>query len=403
MARSRKLNRRTFAAAVATAVAVSGGVALASPAGAAPTEGKVYGATSAQAVKGNFVVLLDGKKERADRSAKKDLARKYGGNLSRNFSSINGFSAKGLTLKEARRLAGDPSVAKVVQSKRVKALETQDSPPSWGLDRIDQADLPLDDQFSYPDTSGEGVTAYVIDTGVRVTHDEFGDRGAHGYDAVDGDEDASDEHGHGTHVAGTLAGETYGVAKKANVVGVRVLDANGSGTTEQVVAGIDWVTKNHEGPSVANLSLGGGVDEAIDSAVREAVDSGVTVAVAAGNSSADASQFSPARVEEALTVAASDDSDAQAYFSNYGSVVDLYAPGVDILSASHTADDATQTYSGTSQATPHVAGAAALFLGAHPDASPADVADALDESAAADKISDPGEGTPNKLLQVGEE
>ncbi|MEU6737492.1 S8 family peptidase [Streptomyces physcomitrii] len=400
MSAFQRSGKRWFGVTVATAVALTAGSTIAAlPAGAAPAEGTVLGAGAPGAIKGQFVVLLDGK---AGVTAKKDIAKKYGGELGRSFASINGFSAEGLSGAEARRLAADPAVDKVVQSKTFTIAATQPSPPSWGLDRVDQSDLPLNDAYTYPDSAGEGVTAYVIDTGVRTTHSDFEGRASSGYDAVDGDDDASDGHGHGTHVAGTLAGAAHGVAKKAQVVGVRVLDDNGSGTTEQVVAGIDWVTQNHQGPSVANLSLGGGADEAIDTAVREAVASGVTVAVAAGNSADDAADYSPARVSEALTVAASDDADGQAYFSNYGSSVDLYAPGVDIVSDFNTGDDATTTYSGTSQATPHVAGAAAVYLAGHPEATPEEVATALGDAAAADRITDPGEGTPNKLVQITE-
>lgn len=196
------------------------------------------------------------------------------------------------------------------------------------------------------------VTAYVIDTGVRVTHKDFEGRATSGFDAVDNDEDADDGNGHGTHVAGTIAGAAHGVAKKAKIVAVRVLDDAGSGTTEQVVAGIDWVTANHEGPSVANMSLGGGADPALDAAVEKAIASGVTFAVAAGNESSDAGEGSPSRVPEAITVASSTEDDEQSSFSNFGSVVDIYAPGSDITSAWNDSDDATNTISGTSMATP---------------------------------------------------
>lgn len=200
----------------------------------------------------------------------------------------------------------------------------------------------------------------------------------------------------------TIAGATYGVAKKADIVAVRVLDDSGSGTTEQVVAGIDWVTENHEGPSVANMSLGGGVDEALDAAVQKSIASGVTYGVAAGNESSDASESSPARVPEAITVASSTVDDEQSSFSNYGSLVDIYAPGSDITSAWNDSDTGSDTISGTSMATPHVVGAAALYLGGHTDATPEEVSDALTEGATPDAISNASQGTPNKLLKVVE-
>ncbi|MER5460962.1 MULTISPECIES: S8 family peptidase [unclassified Streptomyces] len=399
MATHKRASRIKLTAAI-TAVAAAAGVTVlnTSFAGAAPSpQGTIYGANAAGAIDGSYIVMLD---KKAD---KQDLANEYGGKLQRNYSSaINGFSASGLTETEAKRLAADPSVAKVVQNKKFSINATQDNPPSWGLDRIDQADTAGDKKYTYPDSAGEGVTAYVVDTGVRITHKDFGGRATHGFDAVDNDDSADDGNGHGTHVAGTIAGATYGVAKKAKIVAVRVLDDNGSGTTEQVVAGIDWVTKNHKGPSVANMSLGGGVDEALDEAVRKAIASGVTFAVAAGNESTDASQGSPARVKEAITVASSTKEDKQSEFSNFGGSVDIYAPGSDITSAWNDSDEGTKTISGTSMATPHVVGAAAVYLGGHQDATPEQVAKALTDGATPDKISNPSAGTPNKLLKVVE-
>ncbi|MGW1765336.1 S8 family serine peptidase, partial [Streptomyces sp. NPDC002073] len=361
--RSNGLRNAAIGAGAATAIAAA---FFASPfAGAAtPAEGTVHGLGAPGAVDGSFVVILDAS------ANKEDLAKKYGGTLQRSYrSAVNGFSASGLTVTEAKRLAADPAVGEVVQNKRFSINETQEKPPSWGLDRIDQADTVGDEKYTYPDSGGEGVTAYVIDTGVRVSHQDFAGRAEHGFDAIDNDDTADDGNGHGTHVAGTIAGTTHGVAKKAKIVAVRVLDDNGSGTTEQVVAGIDWVTQNHSGPSVANMSLGGGVDEALDAAVQRAIASGVSFAVAAGNDSADAGQGSPSRVSEALTVASSTRDDQQSHFSNFGSVVDLYAPGSDITSAWNDSDTGTKTISGTSMAAPHVAGAAALYLAGHPSAA----------------------------------
>ncbi|MCX5231534.1 S8 family serine peptidase [Streptomyces sp. NPDC006553] len=387
---------RNAAIATGTAAAAAAALFAGNLAGAAtPAEGTVHGLGAPGAVDGSFIVILDAS------ANKGDLAKKYGGKLVRSYGSeVNGFSASGLSVEEAKRLAADPAVGTVVQNKRFSIKETQEQPPSWGLDRIDQADTAGDQKYTYPDNGGEGVTAYVIDTGVRISHQDFGGRAAHGFDAVDNDETADDGNGHGTHVAGTIAGTAHGVAKKAKVVAVRVLDDNGSGTTEQVVAGIDWVTKNHSGPSVANMSLGGGADEALDAAVQRAIASGVTFAVAAGNESSDAGQGSPSRVPEALTVASSTKDDEQSEFSNFGSVVDLYAPGSEITSAWNDSDTGVKTISGTSMASPHVAGAAALYLAANPSATPADTAAALTGAATSDAIKNPSSGTANKLLKV---
>ncbi|MFE5297914.1 S8 family serine peptidase [Streptomyces sp. NPDC056632] len=387
--------------AVTTAIAAAAGITvLTGPfAGAAPTpaEGTVYGLGVEGAVAGSYVVLLD------EKANKGDLAKEYGGTLRRSYdSSVNGFSVNGLTETEAKRLAADPAVAKVVQNRTFSISATQENPPSWGLDRVDQTDTAGDSKYTYPDSGGEGVTAYVIDTGVRISHKDFGGRASNGFDAVDNDDTAQDGNGHGTHVAGTIAGTEHGVAKKVKIVAVRVLDDAGSGTTEQVVAGIDWVTKNHQGPSVANMSLGGGADPALDDAVKKAIASGVTFAVAAGNESADAGQGSPSRVPEAITVASSTKDDQQSDFSNFGSVVDLYAPGSEITSAWNDSDTGTKTISGTSMATPHVVGAAAVYLAAHKDATPDQVAEALTSGATPDKIGNASPGTANKLLKIVE-
>ncbi|MEW1656013.1 MULTISPECIES: S8 family peptidase [unclassified Streptomyces] len=401
MAHKRSSKKRLITA-ISAAVAATGIAAVtAVTAGASPAaEGKVYGAEAKGAVKGSYIVLL--KKSASIHAAESgNLASKYGGKVKRTFTSaIDGFSTTGMSDEDAKRLAADPAVDKVVQNHTFRANATQANPPSWGLDRIDQADTKGDGKYTYPDSAGEGVTAYVIDTGIHISHKDFGGRASYGFNAIDNSDKAEDDNGHGTHVAGTIGGTAHGVAKKVKLVAVKVLDGQGSGSTEQVVAGIDWVTKNHKGPSVANMSLGGGADEALDAAVKKAIDSGVTFGVAAGNESVDAGQSSPARVKEAITVASSTKDDQQSDFSNYGSVVDLYAPGSDITSDWNTSDDATKTISGTSMATPHVVGAAAVYLADHKDAKPADVEKALVDGATPDKISNPGQGTPNKLLKI---
>ncbi|HEX8908325.1 MAG TPA: S8 family serine peptidase, partial [Anaeromyxobacteraceae bacterium] len=248
---------------------------------------------------------------------------------------------------------------------------------------------------------GAGVNAYVIDTGLRATHVQFGGRAAGAFTAVSDGNGTDDCNGHGTHVAGTLGGATSGVAKGVRLWAVRVLDCNGDGSTSAVISGVDWVTSDHLSPAVANLSLGGGASAALDQAVQGAIGAGVTFVVAAGNGTVDACSESPARLPAALTVGASDASDGQASFSNFGPCLDLYAPGVDVTSAWSTSDTATRTLSGTSMATPHVAGAAALFLSANASATPAEVASALTSNATPGKLTSLGAGSPDLLLYQG--
>ncbi|MCT4356178.1 S8 family peptidase [Streptomyces sp. Je 1-79] len=273
---------------------------------------------------------------------------------------------------------------------------------TWGLDRIDQRDLPLSTTYTYNRTASN-VTAYIIDTGIRTSHSEFGGRATVGTDTVGGGQNGQDCQGHGTHVAGTVGGAKYGVAKGAKLVAVRVLDCNGSGTTAGVIAGVDWVTANAVKPAVANMSLGGGANTSLDDAVKRSIASGVTYAVAAGNGNflglpARACNYSPARVPEAITVGATDSADKRASFSNYGTCVDLFAPGVSITSAWKDGDTATNTISGTSMAAPHTAGVAALYLSANPTASPAQVSTALVNNATSGKVQNPLSGSPNRLL-----
>ncbi|MDI2129849.1 S8 family peptidase [Yinghuangia seranimata] len=372
--------------------------ALAAP---APSGGTVAAEHSATAIPGSYIVTLKSNAGFQAESAKgKDLAGKYGAKVKHTYTTaLNGFSAN-MTAQQARRMAADPSVALVEQDQVVRADTTQPSPPSWGLDRIDQANLPLDNSYTYPNAAGGGVTVYVIDTGVRITHNDFGGRASYGYDAVDNDNVAQDGNGHGTHVAATIAGSSYGVAKAAKIVAVRVLDNGGSGTTSGVISGIDWVTANAQLPAAANMSLGGGASTSLDNAVKRSISAGVTYAVAAGNNGVNAANSSPARVTQAITVGATSNTDTKASWSNYGSVLDLFAPGVNITSAWNTSNSATNTISGTSMASPHVAGAAAVYLSTHPSASPASVSSALVAAATTGKVKSPGSGSPNRLLRV---
>jgi subtilisin family serine protease len=336
----------------------------------------VSGASSARLdVTGRFIVTL------REQTNPAGVAREHGIRPDYVYThALTGFAGR---ISDAARqgLLRDSRVVRVEPDGIATIVTTiTQQKATWGLDRSDQRSLPLSTTYSYNNT-GSGVTAYIIDTGIRFDHSEFGGRASSGYDAVDGG-NADDCNGHGTHVSGTVGGSTYGVAKQVALVAVRVLDCGGSGTWSGVIAGMDWVTAHHATPAVANMSLGGGANSSVDAAVRRMIASGVATAIAAGNGNQggraqDACKYSPARVTEAMTIGATDKTDTKTSWSNYGSCVDWFAPGLGITSAWYTSSSATNTISGTSMATPHTAGVAALYLQSNRDATAQAVRDAL--------------------------
>ncbi len=362
----------------------------------------------AKPIQGSYIVVLLDEVARSstDRSSLRPSVREVAqaiadlpglGRTTRVFEhGLHGFALH-TSEAGARALADDGRVAWVEEDGRVQAAETR-ACASWGLDRIDQRDLPLSDTYSTGAT-GAGVHAYLLDTGVRATHTQIAGRVSDGYSALSDGRGTNDCNGHGTHVAAIVGGRTFGVATQVTIHPVRVLGCDARGTISDAIAGVDWVTAHHVAPAVANISLASDdASSALDAAVARSIASGVTYTVAAGNNAGDACSSSPARTAAAITVAASTSGDARAEFSNYGSCVDLFAPGAGITSAWATSDTASAVLDGTSMASPYVAGAVALYLQLHPDAPPQAVAAAIAAGATPDRISAPGAGTPNLLL-----
>ncbi|GIH73116.1 S8 family peptidase [Sphaerimonospora thailandensis] len=387
--------RRVALAALVTAGTAVAGLAITAPAQADPVKIR----SAAEPVPGSYIVAFKDETARpgvtSDRA--NELARKYNGKIKFVYTAgLRGFAVK-MSENDALRLAADPAVAYVQRDGTAHIADTQNN-ATWGIDRIDQRNLPLNQTYTYS-AKAENVTAYIVDTGIYKDHRDYGGRASYGYDFIDNDSTPQDCHGHGTHVAGTVGSNTYGVAKGVKLVGVRVLNCQGTGEWSQIIAGIDWVVKNAARPAVVNMSIGGGADTSVDNAVKQAVDAGITMVVAAGNDSANACNYSPARAPSAITVGATDSRDTRSSFSNHGSCLDIFAPGSSILSTSNSGG--TATMSGTSMASPHVAGAAALYLSGNPSATPAQVAQALVANATPNVVSSPGSGSPNKLLYTG--
>ena len=372
--------------------------------GAAPSAGAIRAVQDPSSA--SYIVVLKSDAARSDAApasarplvaaVAQELSQAHGGAVTSVYQyALKGFAAR-LPAKQADALANDPRVEYVEADQVFHTTATQ-TPATWGLDRIDQRDLPLNNTYTYNQT-GQGVQAYIIDTGIRASHQQFAGRIGNGFTAVNDGNGTNDCNGHGTHVAGTTGGTTYGVAKQVTLHAVRVLSCSGSGSTTGVIAGVDWVTQNHTKPAVANMSLGGGASTALDQAVANSISAGVSYAIAAGNDNADACNGSPARVASANTVGATTSTDARSSFSNFGTCVDIFAPGSSITSSWNTSDTATNTISGTSMATPHVTGALALYLQTNPTASPATATQALIGNSTPNKVTSAGTGSPNRLL-----
>ena len=355
-------------------------------------------------IPGQYVVVLRPAAQDVHRAAR-DLVATHGGTLRFTYShALKGFSVSGLPGIAAAALARHPLVEYVAPDQVVHLAETEQLGATWGLNRVDQRDRPHDSRYFYSAT-GAGVKVYILDTGIRFTHDEFekpdgSSRAIAGVDIATPGGDASDCNGHGTHVAGTVGGKTFGVAKEVTLVSVRIFNCDGFAFGSAVLAGVDWVTADHQAgqPAVANVSFTGDFSQVVNDAVTNSVGDGITYAVAAGNDNIDACTQSPGSTPAALTIAASGIVDWRPAFSNWGSCVDMFAPGVDITSAWRTSDQAASIISGTSMATPHVSGAAALYLQTNPGAAPASVEQALERRATLGKIRNPGIGSPNLLL-----
>ncbi|MEW2357488.1 S8 family peptidase [Spirillospora sp. NPDC029432] len=372
---------------VATLAAVPLAVVLAAPAQAVTHNAPLALAPAGQGIDGQYIVTLKKGVSVGDTVSKRGISTTH-----RFGKVLNGFAAR-MSAEQLQRLQRTPGVASIEQDGVVYASTTQSNPPSWGIDRIDQTNRPLSRSYTY-NATGAGVNAYIIDTGIATSHSDFGGRASNVFDSFGGN--GQDCNGHGTHVAGTVGGNAYGVAKRVNLRGVRVLNCQGSGSFSGIIAGMNWVASNHAKPAVANMSLGGGYSSSVNSATNNLASSGVFVAVAAGNDNRNACNYSPASAANSTTVAASTSTDAKASYSNYGNCVDVYAPGSSITST--WLNGGTNTINGTSMASPHVAGVGALYKSANGDASYSTIRSWITSNATSGVITGNPSGTPNLLL-----
>ncbi|MDO7218110.1 S8 family peptidase [Acinetobacter nosocomialis] len=350
-------------------------------------------------IKNQYIVILN-KDIGPAKDFAQNIAKQHGGRILQSYdSALKGFAiylpdTAGTAFIEAMKK--NPQVLSVENDTVVNIDATTQTNADWGLDRIDQKALPLNSTYSYSQT-GTGTTAYIVDTGILSTHQEFSGRVLSGYTAISDGNGTTDCNGHGTHVAGTVGGTTYGVAKNVKLVPVRILGCDGSGASSNVIAGLDWILKNGSKPAVVNMSLGGAASSSLDSAVENLYNNGYVMVVAAGNSNTDACTSSPARTSNAITVAATDNTDTRASYSNYGSCVDIFAPGSQINSSWIGSNTATKVLNGTSMATPHVAGVVAELLQSTPTATPQTITSNLLNQATSDVVKNPS-GSPNRLL-----
>nr|WP_315481953.1 S8 family peptidase [uncultured Undibacterium sp.] len=365
--------------------------------------GEIRGINAANVIPNRYIVVFKDTAMTNFRGEKQSTAvvanavgQRFGAKVERAFNHVLNGAVITTDVENAKRLADDPEVAYVEADQIMRISGTQTS-ATWGLDRIDQTNLPLNGSFTYPSSSG--VHAYILDTGIRGTHNDFTGRMGNGYTAVNDGQGTNDCQGHGTHVAGTVGGTTWGVAKNVTLHPVRVLGCDGSGSNSGVIAGMDWVTANAVKPAVANMSLGGGASQATDDAIARMTNAGIATVVAAGNDSSNACNYSPARAPSAITVGSTTSSDAMSSFSNYGSCVDVYGPGSNITSASYSSNTGSTSMSGTSMASPHLAGVAALYLAANPNATPSQVTTAIVNNSLTGKITGIPSGV-NKFVNI---